>query len=420
MKIKVYKIFKRIFFIIANLITLIISFVIPKTDEIIVVGGWFGERFADNSKYFFLYVNENKNKLKIKEVIWITRNNIILKELKKQGYKVCKAWSFMSIWYHFRARIHIIDQSSNDINPFFSVRSKRINLWHGFPLKKIGSYQKEHQNKKKNFKNRLFHRIYFCSIPGYWGKNYLLATSGFSSKILGEAFECSKNEMLISGYPRNYEVNMEKPIQYISEKEKPYLDEIKKHQADGNAIIGYFPTFRDERETLLFGTNNPMELKEILDFFEENNIKVAGKFHFAGKGDQFKEANNHEVFINLPSDADVYSFLSEIDILITDYSSIYFDYLLWSKPIIFFPYDLEYYRDQDRGLIFDYEEFTPGPKAFNISDLKGILAEGVTAFTSTYKTEYENKSLSLQKRIFTNNEDMEIEHLIQQIKQVKV
>jgi CDP-glycerol glycerophosphotransferase (TagB/SpsB family) len=62
---------------------------------------------------------------------------------------------------------------------------------------------------------------------------------------------------------------------------------------------------------------------------------------------------------------DIYSVVPDYDILITDYSSIFFDYLLSDNPIIFAPFDYEKYITKDRELYYDYDEVTPGPKCKN-------------------------------------------------------
>jgi len=424
------KIFKRLFYLISNILILLISFIVPKTDKIIIVGGWFGKRFADNSKHFFLYVNENKKQLAVHKIVWITRSDTIKVELRSRGYDAYKAWSVQSIWYHLRAKNHIIDQSIIDINPFFSVRSKRINLWHGFPLKRIGTFTKDTHRKRTLRSNQLTEWLSKISIRGFWGDHYVLATSEFSAKILGDAFNVTSNRIIISCYPRNYEPIVSKPIKYVPKNEKNYLNLIERAKEQGNAIIGYFPTFRDKKETLIFGTKDRNELGELLDYFKKSNIKVVCKFHFAGKDDKFGDIYNHvagkddkfgdiynhEAFLNLPSDADVYTFLSKVDILITDYSSIYFDYLLWERPIIFFPYDLEYYRDEDRGLIFDYYEFTPGPKVFNAKELEEVLSKGINDFRRSYASNYSEVARNLKIKIFGNPEKMKIDHLLRQIR----
>lgn len=411
----VLRFFKRFILLLWNLFISAISILVPKTDEIVIVGGWFGQRFADNSKYFYLYANANKELLELRKVIWITRSKVVEEELKCNGYEVYRVWSLKSIWYHLRAKVHLIDQSPMDINSLFSVRCKRINLWHGFPLKKIGTYMENDSIDKKTKLGKWFIRM---SIRGFWGDHYILATSNFSSDVLGKAFNLKDNRIIVSGYPRNYETLVAKPINYIPQNEIKYYKEIDLYKARGYKIIGYLPTFRDKRQTMIFGTDSNEKLNYFLDFCEESKIKIVGKFHFAGKNDKFGAIQNHEAFINFESDSDVYTFLNQFDVLITDYSSIYFDFLLLGKPIIFFPYDLEYYRDEDRGLIFDYEEYTPGPKVFNLDQLKDILTLGIETLKRDYENEYQKDAQDLEIKIFGNAKDMGIEHLINQIKNI--
>ena len=61
--------------------------------------------------------------------------------------------------------------------------------------------------------------------------------------------------------------------------------------------------------------------------------------------------------------ADVYPALADVDLLVTDYSSIYFDFLLLDRPIVFFANDLDLYLRRERHLLFEYRDMTPGPIA---------------------------------------------------------
>lgn len=404
---------KKLMLFLINASVLLISFMVPKSNKMAVVGGWFGRRFADNSKYFYLYLNANLNNLGFDKVVWITRSKEIKHELTKEGYEVYYVWSIPSIWYHLRAKYHVIDQAPTDINAFFSVRSQRINLWHGFPLKKIGHYMENGDFAKKTAIQKLVNK---WTIRGCWADHYILATSEFSAEVLKKAFGVDENKIIISGYPRNYESISDNPIKYVPQNEKKSYEKIEKFLEEGYKIIGYFPTFRDKRETLIFGTENIEEINKFLEYCKNAKIKFVGKFHFAGKNDKFGIIKDHEAFINLPSEADVYTFLNQLDILITDYSSIYFDFLLWNRPIIFFPYDLEYYRDEDRGLIFDYEEFTPGHKVYTIEELKSMLSKSVDVIIEGYEDKFRQRANQLKSKIFGDYKQMGMEQLINLIR----
>lgn len=412
---QIIKIIKKFILFLVNLAVLTISFIIPKSNKIIVLGGWFGKRFADNSKHLYLYLYNNSNELGFDKVIWITRTKEIKNELISKGYIAYLAWSLPSIWYHLRARYHLIDQGLTDINAFFSVRTIRLNLWHGFPLKKIGSYMGLKQfDKKTNFQRIL----YKLTSRGFWADHFILATSEFSAEILGKAFGLDEKKIIISGYPRNYNSIFESPLKFVSNNEESSYEEISDFKRGGYKIIGYFPTFRDKKETLVFGTESILEINQFLDFCESVKIKIVGKFHFAGKNDKFGVIENHKAFINLSSEADVYTFLDQIDILMTDYSSIYYDFLLWNRPILFFPYDLDYYSYKDRGFIFDYEEFTPGPKVYNINEMKTFFTQSYEVINMRYEEEYRVKADFLKRKIYGDYKNMGIEHLLKQLKYV--
>ena len=86
--------------------------------------------------------------------------------------------------------------------------------------------------------------------------------------------------------------------------------------------------------------------------------------------------DNFNLLLDYDPQLDIYPLLKHTDMMITDYSSIYFDYLLLDKPIIFYPYDFEQYTKDDRNLLFDYESMTPGPHCQDQTSLeKTILQE---------------------------------------------
>lgn len=359
------KIIKDTIKIIINLILKfiigIINIFFPKKDKVVLIGGWFGERFADNSKYIYLYLNENKNKYQLERIIFVTRSKDIYKYIKEElKYEVYMMYSLQSFYYHIRAKYYIVDQAPRkDLIGWLGINSIKINLWHGLPLKRIG-YDK---NIKKVIQ------------LGNWQDSYLLTCSEFGSLTLGEAFRCPNDRRLKGMYPRNYYlINKNK---YLSKIEKELIEKIEYMKKRGKKIIIYLPTFRDKNKLKFLGEEDKNKLIEFFRFLEENNYFLVSKEHFAGTS-IFGE--NREIiyfsdrnFLNLESNIDIYPFLKISDILITDYSSVYFDYLYLDRDIIFYPYDLEYYRDKDRGLFFDYYKITPGNKVYTIEQLKEIL-----------------------------------------------
>lgn len=377
---------------------MIISFFIPKSNKFVIIGGWFGERFADNSRYLFLYLNEYKKELGLKKVIWVTNNKTILCKLKNNGFIVYKKWDIRCIYYHLRSKFHFIDHSHDDINPFFSIRSKRINLWHGIPLKKIGTYANSNKEDRNNYIRKLKNvlRKYPVFSKGLWEDSYLLATSDYSAKIIGQAFNKSRDKILLANYPRN-DVLLTNYDFFALDEERETLSLLSELRTDGFKILFYLPTFRDKCETIFLGIKKTDEIVDFHKFLTENKLFLITKSHFIKDFYQARIISNilSGNIINLPSAIDIYIFLRYSDLLITDYSSVYFDYLLLDRPIVFYPYDLEYFRQYDRGLIFNYFDITPGDKAFDINQLKTAILNNIQK-----ADRYQKERRSLKEKLF--------------------
>lgn len=351
------KIFKYIVKIFVYLIFLyplyFISHFIPRKKNLWLFGSH-NNTFSDNSKYLFYYVTENHPEI---EAVWITGNENVMNKLKSLGYKVLKRWSFNGIWKTLRGKFFIFSAYSSDINFWTSGGAIKFNLWHGIPLKKIEYDVKVGKLGKKY--NSFLTPIYKFFFPNSFQKpDYFLSTSPLVTKIFSQAFRIKPEQCLEFGYPRcdHFFWNREKNIEFIKAKEPEILlilDKIKKYKK----VIIYMPTFRE-------GSTNNLEeiidMESLNDFMVKNSYILLIKQHPNIKSSLNKEYSN---LLFLDSSLDVYLILPFTDLLITDYSSIMFDYMLLKKPIILFTYDEESYMNQERGFYFDFGNFV---KEFNI------------------------------------------------------
>lgn len=351
-----------------------------KSDEkSVICGGWFGQRFADNSKAIFLFLAQNKELLGLSEVIFVTKDRNLLKEIKKQGYTALHVYSLLSIKKHLQSKYHIVDQAPVDINRLFSVNSLRINLWHGFPLKKIGSMVDKSNLDLKG--GRYFRQ----QQVGNWHDFLTIATSTKHQELLAKSFLLNKNRVVIGVYPRiAYMLGIIDSFYLTSEKEA--VNKIKKAKHKKKQIIGYFPTFRDldEHNKTCIKT-----IEKLNHFAKSHNCLILTKLHFASNT-SFNFSLEH--ILNLPPEADLYNFINETDILITDYSSIYFDFLIYNRPILFYCFDYEYYLTQDRGFNFDYSNFTPGKKCKTFKELSSSLTSALLSpqdYQKKYKKQHD-------------------------------
>lgn len=218
-----------------------------------------------------------------------------------------------------------------------------INLWHGVPLKKIALLD---PNLKK------IARIYFQKI---FSENYtcVLTTSHTLVPLMAQSFHLSEDKIKVWGQPRNDGIFQSNDRFKLLQKIYPDLPEYRK------AVL-YAPTFRDYGEVKLFPFPD-FDLKQMEEFLEEQKMILFIRTHIAEQGSAEPYLGKRIRFLGNQEAEDITGILNIFDCLITDYSSIYIDFLLTEKPLVFLPYDRQQYLN-GRGMNFDYDDVTPGPK----------------------------------------------------------
>ena len=239
-----------------------------------------------------------------------------------------------------------------------------INLWHGVPLKKIALLD---PNLKKAA------RIYFKKI---FSDNYtcVLTTSHALIPLMARSFAISEDRIKVWGQPRNDGMFQANDRTEILQQIYPDLPEYSQ------AVL-YAPTFRDYGQVQLFPFED-FDLEQMEHFLEEKKMLLFIRTHVAEQGSAAPYLGKRIRFLGNEQAEDVTGILNIFDCLITDYSSIYIDYLLTGKPMIFLPYDRRKYLD-GRGMNFDYDDVTPGPKPETFAD----FLEALSPETDSWKEE---------------------------------
>ena len=230
-----------------------------------------------------------------------------------------------------------------------------INLWHGVPLKKIALLD---PNLKKAA------RIYFKKI---FSENYtcILTTSHELIPLMARSFAVSEDKIKVWGQPRNDGLFQKNDCREILGQLFPDLPEYTK-------TVLYAPTFRDYGQVQLFPFKD-FDQKQLEAFLDEKNMLLFIRTHVAEQGSAAPYLGKRIRFLGNEQAEDVTGILNIFDCLITDYSSIYIDYRLTDKPMIFLPYDRQQYLD-GRGMNFDYDDVTPGPKPETFNDFLDALS----------------------------------------------
>lgn len=260
--------------------------------------------------------------------------------------------------YLCKAKVWVFDTRQ----PNFVVKRPEttyIQTWHGTPLKKLGLDMDDVQMAgNKGIEN---YKANFWANSRRW--DYLIAQNQYSSDIFKNCFDFKK-EMLDIGYPRN-DILLKKntPEHIDSLKEKHGIPKDKK-------VILYAPTWRDNQSMgkgkYIF---NPFLNFDILKRNIEEEYVLILKYHYLIASEL--DWSRMEGFI-FDINEDIQELYLMADILMTDYSSVMFDYSILKRPIIFYTYDLDDYCD-NRGFYFDFLEEAPGPFVKNTDELISVL-----------------------------------------------
>lgn len=243
-----------------------------------------------------------------------------------------------------------------------------INLWHGSPLKNIG---------------------YLTDKPWYRYEDtfsYILCASDFFKDILKKCFNCKDEQLFICGGPRN-------DLLYINNS----LEKLNINKTKYNNIVLWMPTFRQSNDKRCNDSNvefpilNSKNICNLNKYLAEKNILTIIKPHpYQAQIDFLKvKHSNIRVLTNAElqgKDIQLYELLGEADTLLTDFSSVYFDFLITQNPIGFVFDDLSEYKDKRGFTVENPLELMPGEKIYNYEELIKFL-EDIMNGKDKYKEE---------------------------------
>lgn len=312
--------------------------------------------FNYNSRYLFCYVKEHCPRIRS---YYVTEDPQVQRELADRYGKECviDTSKLAGIRKVLSCQVWFTSTAPPLYGVGFRKKYRIYNLWHGIPLKTIGMEQKNLSSI-----TRAYYRYFFAD--NYTG---VLTTSHHLTSLMSRSFLVEPERIRIWGQPRcdclfkktdAWEIFRD--IFGKTESAVPAFE---------NAIL-YAPTFRDHGETRLFPfpefEENEDGREQLEAFLEKHQLFLCIRMHLYddtsyGWLTEMDRSGSRIRFLNEDRAEDVMEVLGCFDLLITDYSSIYLDFLLTDRPIVFLPYDRSEYL-ADRGLNFDYDQMTPGPK----------------------------------------------------------
>ncbi len=299
-----------------------------------------------------------------------TYETLVSNYSKKSNYIVKKKRSIKG-FFHFLTAGYVF-HTHGIFNSIGTISGHHvINLWHGMPLKKIGLLE---DKAGKNIIHSNFH----------------LCTSDLYQDILSKAFGVEKRNVLPLGQPRNdFLLDTSRSINNLFNKEETLK------------TVLWMPTYR---KSIVGDIRVDGKKNKNVDFFNETNLKEFNKYcknveavcyikihpmDYMSVG-EFGSYSNIVIFDNdflNDKGVQLYSIIGSVDVLLTDFSSIYIDYLLLQKPIGFVFSDFEEYVNT-RGFIFeDLQDLMPGEIISTPAELVLFLETVFVKKTDNYKAQ---------------------------------
>jgi len=321
-------------------------------NKLVIFGAYNGKSYACSPKAVYEYMIQN-GKFKDYSFVWffdkpedykfLEKNNNTI--VVKKGSSECEKYLHRAkYWiFNFRAMDHWMP----------SKEQIYVQCWHGTPLKRLGYDITNSDNAmnsvaeiKSKYKSDAKRFDYMVSPCQFVTDKF---TSAWNLKSIGK-----ESRVLEIGYPRNDFLNSYKETDIVRIKGKLGLDSCDKK------IILYAPTWRDNQHDAEKGYvyKNPVDFDYLRKYLSGEYIILFRAHYLVADNFDFK---SYEGFIY---DVSAYDDINELyiisDVLITDYSSVFFDYAILERPMLFYMYDMEEYRDEMRGFYLDVNEL-PGP-----------------------------------------------------------
>jgi CDP-glycerol glycerophosphotransferase len=375
---------------------------LPLNNNLIIFESNVGRNYSGNPRYIYEEIVRQGLDKKLK-CVWILEDPDT--EIPGRTIKVKR--SRMKYYYYIAlAKIWVFDTRDP---PYILKREQGyyIQTWHGTPLKKLGMDLDDvfmsGGGDITTYKNNIY------QDTRKW--NFLLSQNDFSTEIFKNAFAFSKKysnfkEIWTYGYPRNDVLttnNTEEDINKIKED----LGIPKDKQ-----VLLYAPTWRDNEfhRRSIYKFVTAMDFDLLKEKLSEDYVIIV-KYHYLVVEDI--DWSDYKGFVyTYGSEKDIADLYLVSDMLITDYSSVMFDYSILNRPMFFFMYDLESYRDELRGFYFDILKELPGP----ISKTTEELINDITGYDHSL---YEDKYKAFQNKFNKYDDGKASQRVIDRILELK-
>lgn len=333
--------------------------------------------FKDNPKYLYLQAAYEHPEI---NSIWIGHNKNDVCYLRSKGLKAYYWLSLKGLYHTLTAGVAICDHQLGNINSYLLGGAYYVNLWHGSSVKRVRWQNTDvfvknyHLKNKDEMRTSFVFRIMFYQVL-FKGPDFCLAPSTIQAKeFFAPMMDIPIENCVVGVFPRSQLLIAGKgaALDFIKKNESretlDFVEGLNKY----NKVYVYMPTWRRTKSDFI--ASSGIDWKKLNGVLGKRNELLILKLHPFTKLNMDK-LSAYSNIMTYPSKSDVYTVLPFIDCLITDYSSIYTDFLMMNKEIILFVFDYEDYVHNSNDL-GEYDKYFVGKRAYDFAQLLQIMERG--------------------------------------------
>ena len=378
------RILKKIIVPICTGIYKIFCHCIPSHKKTVLFISFHGRGYLDNPMALHQYMAKQQE-FKEYRFIWAIKNHK-QKEMTIENAKVIEYFSISYFYYLARSKYWICNCK---LPEYLTKKQKQVYLqtWHGTPLKRLAHdivVPKGTTFYRSKISKEKMHRTYDVDVARY---NYMISPSTFTTEVFQSAFQINRERLIETGYPRNDCLSNTSSKQIDKLKDKYHIPKDKK-------VILYAPTWRDNSYTTK-GYTFTLEVDfKLWKTVLKDEYVVIFKPHYLIVN-AFDSTKYRDFVYYMDASSDISELYLISDMLVTDYSSVFFDYAVLKRPIYFYMYDLDSYQKELRGFYIDIYKDLPGQVIKEESKLLEVIKNN----------EYDYECLTSFNQRFNNQED---------------
>ncbi len=340
---------------------------LPADPRLVLFEAGVGRQYADSPRYVYEELVRQGANMK---AVWAFNGKL---HAAAKGTLVVDRLSPAYFWALGRARYWVNNQNF----PHYVRRRPDgvfLQTWHGTPLKRMLHDLDTVHGRAAGYLDRV------TAASAQWSA--LLSPSPFATEAMRSAFRYP-GKVLELGYPRN--------DVFFGEQRDVVAATVRRRLgiAPDKTVVLYAPTFRDDQslDGSRFTFSLPFDLERLHATLGDDVVLLL-RMHLLVRDSIEVPGHLSEHVIDASSYPEIQELFLASDALVTDYSSVFFDYAALRRPMVFYAYDLEQYRDQLRGFYLDYEQTVPGPVVTSEEDLLRELSD-LPGLTARYASRYD-------------------------------